>query len=417
MKCNHWKLCLAGLALCAALAGCHAGSQPSALTGTEAEPTPSPTPAPTPYCMDDTAFSQCQFSLEPGLYTESQVLTVSGAEELELYYTINGLDPVELYEMEPNYVGQRAENGEIPLERGVSNVRVRLVDPETHTIGPLMEGTYRVKIPFDSTSTLVDEDSSHEYIIYKYFLMRRNIQTGEKETVYIPSDGSVNHLNLFIKYTTWAEYEGEYGYTQYSMMPEAAWEWQEKKDQMVEVTCISLNHRMGPGASETVAVDALNGTLQEWQTIGIPTSSYHVGNGAWCLGYGQAYWFDDMLQPAATEEVALWCTLLTDEIAIRNTVNEDQTLWTIEARDPDGGNQRLLWESDQDVFLDAIIADKLLYHVWEEEEPVHMVYDLTTGEHRENTFVPRGTELLGYTSQGYYMEDRENPILFDYKEL
>ena len=185
----------------------------------------------------------------------------------------------------------------------------------------------------------------------------------------------------------------------------------------MEVTCISLNHRIGPGASETVAVDALNGTLQEWQTIGIPNSSYHVGNGAWCLGYGQAYWFDDMLQPAATEEVALWCTLLTDEIAIRNTVNEDQTLWTIEAKDPDGGNQRVLWESDQDVFLDAIIADKLLYHVWEEEEPVHMVYDLTTGEHRENAFVPRGTELLGYTSQGYYMEGREAPILFDYKEL
>lgn len=417
MKCNHWKLCLAGLALCAALTGCHAGSQPSALTGPEAEPTPSPTPTPTPYCMDDTAFSQCQFSLEPGLYTEPQVLTVSGAEELEVYYTINGLDPVELYDMEPNYVGQCAENGEIPLERGVSNIRVRLVDPETHTIGPLMEGTYRVKIPFDSTSTLVDEDFSHEYIIYKYFLMRRNIQTGERETVYIPSDGSVNHLNLYIKYTTWAEYEGEYGYTQYSMMPEAALEWQEKKDQLVEVTCISLNHRIGPGASETVAVDALNGTLQEWQTIGIPNSSYHVGNGAWCLGYGQAYWFDDMLQPAATEEVALWCTLLTDEIAIRNTVNEDQTLWTIEAKDPDGGNQRVLWESDQDVFLDAIIADKLLYHVWEEEEPVHMVYDLTTGEHRENAFVPRGTELLGYTSQGYYMEGREAPILFDYKEL
>lgn len=366
------------------------------------------------YHVVEDAFPGVAFSVEPGIYTEPITLTITGAEGAELYYTINGPDPLN-EDGELTFSGEKADAHGIPLIGGAVELRIRLADPVSGAVSPLMTESYNVKLPFDSTSRLVDQDSYYEYYVNAQGLMRCNLQTQESECIYKKGTQNITNLCVTNELTTRALAQGK-DYGESILLPEARLRWEEHKDDPVEGSQISFNLRKSMSSpSQTVIAKTLMGELGEWTYMDMGSSSRHVGNAGWCVGNGRAFWFDDLQEPVATEQTAVWCDLLTDEIALRN--QEANGTWTVLARNPDGTNERTLWAADEQIVLDAIIRQKVLYHIGEGSQMTHMVYDLNTGEQRKNSYVDAGREVLGYTSQNIYFPGGNAPTSLDYDNL
>ncbi|MEM5767449.1 MAG: chitobiase/beta-hexosaminidase C-terminal domain-containing protein [Bacillota bacterium] len=405
-------------ALCLGLlAGC--GEKPEAPAGAPAEETAADVPSSANhaessfYHVVENAFSDIVFSVEPGIYTEPITLTFTDADSADIYYTINGHDPWN--EDGESFTSDKANDRGISLTGGAVELKIRLADPVSGAVSPLITGNYNVKIPFDSTSNLVDQDSYYEYCVNVLGLMRYNLQTGERECIYDKGTQSITNLCVSNWLTTRALAQGE-DYGASILLPEARLRWEEHKDDPVESSQISFNLRKSLSSpSQTVIAQTLMGEMGEWTYMDMGSSSRHVGNAAWVFGNGRAFWFDDLQEPVATEETAVWCDLLTDEIALRN--QETKGIWTVLARNPDGNDERILWTSEEKIILDAIIRQKVLYHSGEGTQIIHMVYDLTTGEHRENRYVDAGREILGYTSQHVFFTNGSVPIPLDYEKL
>lgn len=366
------------------------------------------------YHVAEDTFPGVAFSVEPGIYTEPITLTITGTDGAELYYTINGPDPLD-EAGELSFSGEKADAQGISLTGGAVKLKIRLADPVSGAISPLMSESYNVKLPFDCTSRLVNQGSYYEYYVNSLGLMRCNLQTQDSECIYKKGTQNITNLCVTNELTTRALAQGE-DYGESILLPEARLQWEEHKDDPVERSQISFNLRKSMSSpSQTVIAKTLMGELGEWTYMELGSSSRHVGNAGWCAGNGRAFWFDDLQEPVATEQTAVWCDLLTDEIALRN--QEANGIWAVLARDPDGTNERTLWTADEKIVLDAIIWQKVLYHIGEGNRRTHMVYDLNTREQRENSYVDAGREVLGYTRQNVYFPGGNAPTPLDYDNL
>lgn len=128
------------------------------------------------------------------------------------------------------------------------------------------------------------------------------------------------------------------------------------------------------------------------------------------------FWGGGSYEEQGTKEVAMWATLMTDDIAlsVKNCANvyrwpgveDGDRGYCLAAQSPNGEDQRVLWvEKDgAEPILDAIIEDKVLYHYKTQDGQENWVYDLTTGEKRPNYLVPT-EEVAGFTPTAAYLKN------------
>ena len=418
---NFWRISapLLSVALCLGLlTGCggdagraaNAGDTPAA-TGAESagEAAATDTQQSREYHEQEDAYADLSFSIEPGIYTDPITIQVLGANGANIYYTINGYDPL-VYDGKVRLDGELLDESGIQLSDGAVELKIRAVNPETLEVSPLYSVNYTVKVPFDTTSDLVNQDSYYDYILRHTSLYRWNVWTEEEEMVYNDPLSELSGLCITTELTTPAIHYGE-DYGDSLSMPEARLHWKEHKDDLVESTMVTFKLDR---TKEMVYSYSVGGKLGDWENSGMSSNSYHVGNGAWCVGRGQAFWFDDMQEPVATEETVLWCQLLTDEVALR--AENINGAWTLLARDPNGENERVLITSETEIYLDAIIRQRVLYHVGEDDDTVHMVYELDSGKAHENFYLNKGEKVLGYTTRNIYC-DGTTICNYDYEAL
>ena len=360
------------------------------------------------YYEREDIYTDLTFSVEPGIYTDSITIQVLGADGADIYYTVNGYDPL-VYDDEVRLDGEVLDESGFQLTDGAINLKIRAVNPGTLEVGPLYSVNYTVKIPFDTTSDAVDQDSYYDYFIDRGWLNRLDIWTGEWEPISNGNKGSVYGLCVINELTTLAEHYGE-DYGSSFIMPESYLQWEEHKDDLIERSMVTFRLER---TKEMVYSFSVGGELENWEYTGERSDAHHVGNGAWFVENGRVYWSDDMQEPVATEETVLWCQLLTDEIALR-AENVDG-IWSLLARDPNGENERILFTSETEIYLDAIVRQRVLYHVGEGDDTVHMVYELDSGDIHENINLEKGDEILGYTTRNIY---RNGEIIsYDYESL
>ena len=422
-------LFLAALAA-AALAGC--GSSASSVSGTSApalnnEPSISNTPAmsedgdATPemtYYEDAHRFPELRFSAEPGDYTEPFVLNIEGADGETVYYTTDGSDPVYYTEYELEIRGDRLQTNSLSMGEGMNNLRFQMLDRETGAVSPVITARYRVRVPFDTTSRYIDQDSFYEYRAANYYnsakLFRRSLKTGEEEQ--LDEFSSVDRLTVMGTHSTKALSLGEDYARENYMNPEAILQWEEHMDDPVEYTTVGVTY-----GERMLIFRVFDGEIFDGERFDLwnTSYSYRVGD-AWLvtrndeMDLSRATWSDDFKEPVGTEETALWCDLMTDEVAIKCGRNAGVS--GVYAKDPDGSNQRTLWRTKENISLDAVIRDKLFYHTIDKDYKTdqHFVYDLVTGEHRVNTLVPEKMRVLGYTTSGVYVEGGDRlPLDYD----
>lgn len=85
------------------------------------------------------------------------------------------------------------------------------------------------------------------------------------------------------------------------------------------------------------------------------------------------------------------------------------------ACDPDGGNERTLFERSAYIDLKCKTDDLIFY----ETEGNSYVYRISTGTHMENPYIGAGQQALGYTSQSVYVtgdDGRVTRVPIDYND-
>jgi hypothetical protein len=127
--------------------------------------------------------------------------------------------------------GAAADAHGISLTGGAVELRIRLSDPVSGTVSSLMTESYNIKLPFDSISNLVDQDSYYEYCVSVLGLMRYNLQTGARECIYETGTQSITNLCVTNELTTKALAQGE-DYGASILLPEARLQWEEHKERM-----------------------------------------------------------------------------------------------------------------------------------------------------------------------------------------
>lgn len=260
---------------------------------------------------------------------------------------------------------------------------------------------------FDTTSKLVDSNAGYDFYVKNgSSVVRRDPGTGEEETIFEGS-GNISYFMVIGAMQTYTDALGDdYISSSFAVPGEALAQWEDVKDTTGNATTIYWTS--GGASGETSYYKTCMGRYETRVIENVENwfGCRRIGN-SWMRGGGQIYWLGDAPQQG-TEEVARWADLLTDNIAV--TIIDWQYLdglerpegsgqYCVAAQDPNGGNLRLLWDVPDGTTckLDAIIQDKLLYHtIGTEEEPLNWVYDLTTGETRENYLIPTG-EVAGFT--------------------
>lgn len=360
------------------------------------------------YTLTGADFSSLAFSHEPGEYKAVFSLSVNGAENADIYYTVDGTDPLTFNYKGPelSYKGIKADDGKITINTGITKIKARALS-KNGLISPLLEGAFTVKTVFDSASNQVDEDGTYEYVCDNWSgLLRYEPNTGKND----------------LKFTTLYD----------------------KKVKNV----IALTVTGKPQASETVHPQALlqeytrtyifalrndgqvvraylqDGEMSGWEFTTNNEAIDRVGPG-WMVmtskspdprekkTFKHALW-NSTKDVVGTEEMAEKVSLMLDTIALRTSYSS-QNGYSVIASAPDGSNKRILWsDKENPIVLDAMTDNIVLYHTTNNK---HMVYDMKTGEHRENKVTPPGT-LLGYTSKGVFITDGSiKRIAIDYSKL
>ncbi len=287
---------------------------------------------------------------------------------------------------------------------------------------PTPEPTPEVVANFDTRSRKVDSDHGYDYYYVPFQgVVRFNPASGTEETVLVmPSSNALKSMCIWGGTTTYgALFDGPGEYAP----PQALVEWSELENQTTHFTSVSAkvveNYEV-----RDYGVKLAGKRIGETEDYGgdLGDVGFRIGRAWWLLlSEGQ---YSELLQwmgkddpQQGTEEAARWCYLLTDNYAIAQCLvsnvydwpgaESGEGEWCVAAQTPNGENQRVLWveEGETEPVLDAIIEDKLLYHTEDAEGAQHnWVYDLTTGEKRENYVVPMG-EVVGFTPTAAYVGD------------
>jgi len=360
------------------------------------------------YTLTGADFQNLAFSHEPGEYKAVFSLSVNGAENSEIYYTVDGTDPLTFNYQGPelSYKGIKAEDGKITINTGITKIKARALS-KNGLISPLLEGVFTVKTVFDSASNQVDEDGTYEYVCDNWSgLLRYEPNTGKNDlkftTLY---DRKVKNVISFT--VTGKPQSSEL------VHPEAL---------LREYTKTYIYALRNDG--QVVRAYLQDGEMSGWEFTTNNEAIDRVGPGWMVLTskssdprekktFKHAFW-NSTKDVVGTEEMAEKVTLMLDTIALRTSYNTQNGHCVI-ASNPDGSNERILWsDKEKPIVLDAMTDSIVLYHTTNNK---HMVYDMKTGEHRENKVTPPGT-LLGYTSKGVFITDGSiKRVAIDYSKL
>ena len=324
-------------------------------------------------------------SEQEGSYDHILEMEFVNTQDGWVQYTTDGTDPLGVDsdgEVTLCY-GKSAPDGKITLYSGTTTITARCVSP-SGLVGPLVQKTFTVFPAFDSISSRVGEAGQYEFVSGEDGLWRYDKETGEKEQLL---QGSTGALLVNTYKTTRGEALGDEADVYKQTHADLALKMEEE----IQVTRV-LVERTGVQMEQLLfEMDQL--LREENRYGGIP----QVLAWSWIKTEQAAIWDSDEPE-VGTKEVARQATMLTQKYALYRKLGE------LSVSQPDGSGERLLWTAEESpaYYIHALYGDDLFY---ETRDGVHMIYNIATGEHRENKMVPKKASIVGYTPSAVFYQE------------
>ena len=324
-------------------------------------------------------------SEQEGSYDHILEMEFVNTQDGWVQYTTDGTDPLGVDsdgEVTLCY-GKSAPDGKITLYSGTTTITARCVSP-SGLVGPLVQKTFTVFPAFDSISSRVGEAGQYEFVSGEDGLWRYDKETGEKEQLL---QGSTGALLVNTYKTTRGEALGDEADVYKQTHADLALKMEEE----IQVTRV-LVERTGVQMEQLLfEMDQL--LREENRYGGIP----QVLAWSWIKTEQAAIWDSDEPE-VGTKEVARQATMLTQKYALYRKLGE------LSVSQPDGSGERLLWTAEESpaYYIHALYGDDLFY---ETRDGVHMIYNIATGEHRENKMVPKKASIVGYTTSAVFYQE------------
>lgn len=300
-------------------------------------------------------------------------------------YTTDGTDPLGVDSNGEVTLchGSSVTDGKITLYSGTTTITARCVSP-SGLVSPLLQKTFTVFPAFDSISSRVGEAGQYEFVSGEDGLWRYDKETGEKEQLL---RGSTGALLVNTYKTTRGEALGDEADVYKQTHADLALKMEEE----IQVTRVLVKRTSVQMEQLLFEMDQL--LREENRYGGIP----QVLAWSWIKTEQAAIWDSDEPE-VGTKEVARQATMLTQKYALYRTMDG------LKVSSPDGSGERLLWTLEESPanYIHALYGDDLFY---ETREGVHMIYNIATGEHRENKMVPKKASIVGYTTSAVFYQE------------
>ena len=322
-------------------------------------------------------------SEQEGSYDHILEMEFVNTQDGWVQYTTDGTDPLGVDsdgEVTLCY-GKSAPDGKITLYSGT--ITARCVSP-SGLVGPLVQKTFTVFPAFDSISSRVGEAGQYEFVSGEDGLWRYDKETGEKEQLL---RGSTGALLVNTYKTTRGEALGDEADVYKQTHADLALKMEEE----IQVTRVLVKRTSVQMEQLLFERDQL--LREENRYGGVP----QVLAWNWIKTEQAAIWDSDEPE-VGTKEVARRATMLTQKYALYRTMDG------LKVSSPDGSGERLLWTLEESPanYIHALYGDDLFY---ETREGVHMIYNIATGEHRENKMVPKKASIVGYTTSAVFYQE------------
>ena len=324
-------------------------------------------------------------SEQEGSYDRILEMEFVNTQDGWVQYTTDGTDPLGVDsngEVTLCY-GKSAPDGKITLYSGTTTITARCVSP-SGLVSPLLQKTFTVFPAFDSISSRVGEAGQYEFVSGEDGLWRYDKETGEKEQLL---QGSTGALLVNTYKTTRGEALGDEADVYKQTHADLALKMEEE----IQVTRV-LVERTGV-QMEQLLFERDQLLREENRYGGVP----QVLAWSWIKTEQAAIWDSDEPE-VGTKEVARRATMLTQKYALYRTMDG------LKVSSPDGSGERLLWTAEESpaYYIHALYGDDLFY---ETREGVHMIYNIATGENRENKMVPKKASIVGYTTSAVFYQE------------
>ena len=324
-------------------------------------------------------------SEQEGSYDHILEMEFVNTQDGWVQYTTDGTDPLGVDsngEVTLCY-GKSAPDGKITLYSGTTTITARCVSP-SGLVSPLLQKTFTVFPAFDSISSRVGEAGQYEFVSGEDGLWRYDKETGEKEQLLQRSTGA-------LLVNTYKTTRGEALGDEADVYKQTHADLALKMEEEIQVTRV-LVKRTGV-QMEQLLFERDQLLREENRYGGIP----QVLAWSWIKTEQAAIWDSDEPE-VGTKEVARQATMLTPKYALYRTMDG------LKVSSPDGSGERLLWTLEESPanYIHALYGDDLFY---ETREGVHMIYNIATGEHRENKMVPKKASIVGYTTSAVFYQE------------
>lgn len=324
-------------------------------------------------------------SEQEGSYDHILEMEFVNTQDGWVQYTTDGTDPLGVdSDGEVTLChGSSVADGKITLYSGTTTITARCVSP-SGLVSPMLQKTFTVFPAFDSISSRVGEAGQYEFVSGEDGLWRYDKETGEKEQLL---RGSTGALLVNTYKTTRGEALGDEADVYKQTHADLALKMEEE----IQVTRV-LAERTGV-QMEQLLFEGDQLLREENRYGGVPQVL------AWnWIKTGNAVIWDSDEPEVGTKEVARRATMLTQKYALYRTMDG------LKVSSPDGSGERLLWTLEESPanYIHALYGDDLFY---ETREGVHMIYNIATGEHRENKMVPKKASIVGYTTSAVFYQE------------
>ena len=324
-------------------------------------------------------------SEQEGSYDHILEMEFVNTQDGWVQYTTDGTDPLGVDSNGEVTLchGSSVADGKITLYSGTTTITARCVSP-SGLVSPLLQKTFTVFPAFDSISSRVGEAGQYEFVSGEDGLWRYDKETGEKEQLLRGSTGA-------LLVNTYKATRGEALGDEADVYKQTHADLALKMEEEIQVTRV-LVERTGV-QMEQLLFERDQLLREENRYGGIP----QVLAWSWIKTEQAAIWDSDEPE-VGTKEVARQATMLTQKYALYRTMDG------LKVSSPDGSGEQLLWTLEESPanYIHALYGDDLFY---ETREGVHMIYNIATGEHRENKMVPKKASIVGYTTSAVFYQE------------
>ena len=360
------------------------------------------------YNIEGAEFYNFAFSQDSGEYGAPFALTFEETDGAEVYYTLDGTAPlaVSAADTKPTETAKLYTDGTV-LPEGTYHVTAQCL-ASNGLVSKVATADYTVSksVIFDASGYDVAEDKQFDYILHNDKLFYYDRETGE--CLGLLTESRVTGLSGAWRYTT---NEGLLDEKYQSAM---TGELAAALARQVAETNLYLVLNGGSNSAEIQELTYQNGKLvdEERYTYDFRYFPYFVGDG-WRVTASNGARVYNESKAIGTKEVAQKATLMVPGYAVwldyyksGYTVGsggqKNTYTYQIKACDPDGGNERVLWEGvkNSEIHIHALTDKVILFRHGTEE----MVYDLASGMAAPNPMVPAGYSVKCCTSTAIYLE-------------